>query len=244
MARPGADQDGGRDLVEAEPLAERQRLPAHADRLPVLRRHHPRAAQLGQHLGHLRRRRQPGDQITDPVKTPAHQLAPALLLVQGDQQRLGDGGALPVARREQGRGGGEQLLLAAHLGEHQGSPLPQEQPRALGVVRWPQRQRLPVEAGGGGQRVEGGGAIAGIAQRQAGPLLELCRLAAGRPRQLERHEVVVRQQLDMVLTAPQRGDPLRGETVLHAPGPARDLRVGDVADKQVPERVFQFVSDR
>src|SRR3954449_12279032 len=99
-------------------------------------------------------------------------------------------------------------------------------------------------ARGGRERAQPGRPLAGVPEGAARSPLELIRLGAGRPRELEAPQVVVREQLGVVLPASERLDPIGGEAVLAAALGARDLRVGDVANEGVAERVLAFVLDR
>lgn len=54
----------------------------------------------------------------------------------------------------------------------------------------------------------------------------------------------MRKHLGVILWTPERLDPLCRPPVLLGTGRARNLTVRDVTDKQMPERVFIFTSDR
>ena len=71
----------------------------------------------------------------------------------------------------------------------------------------------------------------------ARPLAQVVEVAPRRPRELERAQVVVGDQVGEVLGAVARQalEPLGGEPVRLGPAGARDLGVGDVADEDVPE---------
>ena len=79
-----------------------------------------------------------------------------------------------------------------------------------------------------------------VAQSVARPL-SLGLLPAARP--ARGREVVVGEQLGVVFAAAERLDPAGGETVLATSLGTRDLRIGDIADEHVVERVLGLARD-
>jgi hypothetical protein len=107
-----------------------------------------------------------------------------------------------------------------------------------------ERERLVVEAGRAGERVQREGAVAGA--------LECCRrgrgehthVDTGRARELERRRIVVGEQVAVVVGTAERFDPLGSAAVaLGARGP-RGRAVRDVPYQHMPERVLAFARDR
>ena len=122
-------------------------------------------------------------------------------------------------------------------------PEPEEEPgRSASSVG--QSSSAGVEARGGREGVERERAVARLARDGARPLGESAASRPARTRELERRQVVVREQLGVSSARPERLDPLRRAPVLLGPRGARDLAVGDVAHEHVPERVLALAGDR
>ena len=119
--------------------------------------------------------------------------------------------------------------------------------RPVRVCKWSERQR-PLEVGKRRGGVEAQGAFAGQGQEPASRGFELggpIGLSGGAG-QVEGGCVVIGQDVGQVLH-PARGlrfDPRRGGDMPRGARGAWDLRIGDIARKDVPERILGFALHR
>ena len=159
------------------------------------------------------------------------------------QPNLSLGRGLRIAGRERSAGLGERLL-ARGLALRERAAVPELHIGAVRVVGRPQLEGGSIEPGRGRERSERHGAIGGRTQRAARALGDAWKLPARGRGELERLEVVMGDRLGVVVGSPERLDPFRRRPVLVGAAGARDLRVGDVTDEQVPERVFALLAHR
>ena len=101
----------------------------------------------------------------------------------------------------------------------------------------------PVEAGSGRKCVQRDCAVAGLSHRCERPSRELRDLEARGAREVERGEVVVREQLGVILRPSQGLDPPRDAKVLLGASCSRDCRIGGIPDERVGEDLLALVGD-
>src|SRR6266545_332188 len=120
-----------------------------------------------------------------------------------------------------------------------------EQHRPPRIVARPKLERSLIKPGRRGNGVQPRRAVARLPEGNARPLLELRPHLSGGASELERAQIVVGEHLGLILASVEgeRLEPFGGQPVLLSPGGPRDLRVGDVANERVAERVFLLVGD-
>src|SRR5439155_11088394 len=128
-----------------------------------------------------------------------------------------------------------QDLVAGLNADDEHLPGGEEGPRPFGVVAWPELERGPEVALRGAVGVECLCPLARVPERESRRGLQLVERLAGGTSEIERGEIVVREQLGLVVGPSQFLDPFGCEAVLVGAAAARDLAVGDVTDEQVAE---------
>ena len=229
-------QELGAHVVEAELLDHSHRLVAipRGELLAVREPVQPEDARvrvrLGgrerQALGQLHRSLEARDDVVAAAEVP-ERLRPPELRVRG----AGESSAASRASRA------AASSSSFHVGLVPRHRRREEQPGPLGVVLRPQLERPVVFVHGGAEGVEGGGAIAGVSQGEAGRPPQV-RVLGCRRQRLQSAHVVVRAQLRVIVRPAQRLDPRGGPAMLLRPLRPRDLAVRDVADERVGERVL------
>ena len=172
------------------------------------------------------------------------EVVPALLLEDVREEGLRLGRSLSVVELEQPVARLEQDLVdTLALGQAQGAPVAEEEVRPIGISLVPQLQCGGVEPIRGLERPQRGRPVARGRQRDSCAIPEQSVLAARCAREIERREVVVREQLGVVRGTAERLDPLGCAPVLLHPCSPQDLPVGDIADELVPERELGLAGD-
>ena len=123
-----------------------------------------------------------------------------------------------------------------------GDRMREQQLESLGFHRV-QRQRLGVIRGCNSKRLQGVRPLCGGSKCRARFLDEGTCLAAEGSFQLQGSDEVIREHLRVVRLAAERGDPLGRSQVLLRPRRTWDLRVGDVADENMPKRVLALARE-
>ena len=205
----------------------------------------PVARDLAEHTRFRGRGRLGSSQLIGTIEVLEAALSVALRPPELCEHRVDLGGPRTVPRRKQGRARLlEQLAALLVIGVEGCESEAKLQVRVLRCSLRPELERLAVEHDRGGVGAQVASVVACFRECHTGPRRQLARLLAGRARNLECRQVVMRDHLRVILGPAERFDPAGRPDVLLAAHQARDLGIGDVAQEQVEERVLRLVRDR